>query len=262
EALIRARPPRVREQDALPRHELAAVIVAHGPGDEQQLAPLDGALEERLARPGALHEPALIPHDRAEHPQAAARGDHPGAHHTPHAAHLLAHARLRQGRHPRGVEVAVRGVVQQIAHRPDAEPRESLGPLGPDALQVLDRRPERQIHDPSPFPLPRLVTGPCRPLRKPLPPPPRPLGRERPARRRAPPHAPPPHPSPRAPPSPPSTTRRASRSAPRRSPARTSPLSRLLHPAASRRAPPRARGRPARSPRPGTPTGTSLSPTA
>src|SRR5207245_302328 len=152
EALIRARPPRVREQDALPRHELAAVIVAHGPGDEQQLAPLDGALEERLARPGALHEPALIPHDRAEHPQAAARGDHPGAHHTPHAAHLLAHPRLRQRRHPRGVEVAVRGVVQQIAHRPNAEPRERLGPLGPDALQVLDRRPERQIHHPSPFP--------------------------------------------------------------------------------------------------------------
>src|SRR5207245_1360238 len=187
EALIRARPPRVREQDALPRHELAAVIVAHGPGDEQQLAPLDGALEERLARPGALHEPALIPHDRAEHPQAAARGDHPGAHHTPHAAHLLAHPRLRQRRHPRGVEVAVRGVVQQIAHRPNAEPRERLGPLGPDALQVLDRRPERQIHHPSPFPptvrepfrVPPLFTGLRRPLGKPLPPPPRPLGRQR-----------------------------------------------------------------------------------
>src|SRR2546430_12266394 len=67
------------------------------------------------------------------------------------AGHLLAHARLRQRRDPRGVEVAVRGVVQQIAHRPNAEPRERLGPLGPDALQVLDRRPERQIHHPSPF---------------------------------------------------------------------------------------------------------------
>src|SRR2546425_10148009 len=44
EALIRTLLPRVREQDELPRPELAAGIVAHGPGDAQQLAPLDGAL--------------------------------------------------------------------------------------------------------------------------------------------------------------------------------------------------------------------------
>src|SRR3989441_790108 len=152
EALVRAFFPRVREQDELPRHELAPVVVADGPGDEQQLAPLDGALEEGLARPGALDEPALVPQDRAEYAQPAARGDHPGADDTPHAGHLLAHARLRERRDPRGIEIAVRGVVQEIAHRPNAEPRERLGPLGPDALQVLDRRPERQIHHPSPFP--------------------------------------------------------------------------------------------------------------
>src|SRR5438445_238339 len=187
EALVRAFFPRVREQDELPRHELAPVVVADGPGDEQQLAPLDGALEEGLARPGALDEPALVPQDRAEYAQPAARGDHPGADDTPHAGHLLAHARLRERRDPRGIEIAVRGVVQEIAHRPNAEPRERLGPLGPDALQVLDRRPERQIHHPSPFPptaresfrVPPLFTGLRRPLGKPLPPPPRPLGRER-----------------------------------------------------------------------------------
>src|SRR2546426_1056024 len=179
EALVRAFFPRVREQDELPRHELAPVVVADGPGDEQQLAPLDGALEEGLARPGALDEPALVPQDRAEYAQPAARGDHPGADDTPHAGHLLAHARLRERRDPRGIEIAVRGVVQEIAHRPNAEPRERLGPLGPDALQVLDRRPERQIHHPSPFPLFPLFTGLRRPLGKPLPPPPRPLDRER-----------------------------------------------------------------------------------
>src|SRR3989441_11962069 len=85
EALVRAFFPRVREQDELPRHELAPVVVADWPGDEQQLAPLDGALEEGLARPGALDEPALAPQDRAEYAQPPARRDHPGAHDTPHA---------------------------------------------------------------------------------------------------------------------------------------------------------------------------------
>src|SRR5207245_885117 len=115
---------------------------------------LDGALEEGLARPGALDEPALVPQDRAEYPQPAARRDHPGADDTPHAADLLTHTRLRERRDPRGVEVAVRGVVQQIAHRPDAEPLQRQGALRAHALQVLDRRPERQIHALPSSPLP------------------------------------------------------------------------------------------------------------
>src|SRR5436853_3132311 len=98
EALVRAFLPRVGEHNELPRHDLAPVVVAHGPGDEQQLAPLDRALEEGLTRPGGLDQPALVPQDRAEYPQAAARGDHPGADDTPHAADLLTHARLRERR--------------------------------------------------------------------------------------------------------------------------------------------------------------------
>src|SRR2546430_10433265 len=65
------------------------------------------------------------------------------------AGHLLAHARLRQRRDPRGVEVAVRGVVQQIAHRPNAEPRERLGPLGPDALQVRSEEHTSELQSQS-----------------------------------------------------------------------------------------------------------------
>src|SRR5438874_6957920 len=54
EAALGARLPFVRENHELARHELAAVIVAHRPGDEQQLAFPDLALEERLTRPGTL----------------------------------------------------------------------------------------------------------------------------------------------------------------------------------------------------------------
>src|SRR5439155_1020260 len=79
----------VREDHELPRHELAAVVIAHRPGGEQQLSLLDLALEERLAGPGTLEQAARIPQHRAEHPQALARRQHARAHDAAHARHLL-----------------------------------------------------------------------------------------------------------------------------------------------------------------------------
>src|SRR5437764_1001169 len=78
--------PFVRENHELARHELAAVIVAHRPGDEQQLALLDLALEERLTGPGALERApaaaAFIPEHRPEYPQTLARRQHARAQHA------------------------------------------------------------------------------------------------------------------------------------------------------------------------------------
>src|SRR5260370_7863636 len=69
----------VGEDHKLARHELAAVIVAHRTGDEQQLALADLALEEWLAGPGALERAALVAEHRAEHPQPFAGRHDPRA---------------------------------------------------------------------------------------------------------------------------------------------------------------------------------------
>src|SRR2546430_8104840 len=67
EAALGTRLTFVRENHELARHELAAVIVAHGAGDEQQLAFLDLALEERLTRPGTLERAtAAVVAERSE----------------------------------------------------------------------------------------------------------------------------------------------------------------------------------------------------
>ena len=74
ETALGARVPFVGENHELARHELAAVIVAHRPGDEQQLTLLDLTLEERLTGPGALKgapapaTAAFIPEHRPEYP--------------------------------------------------------------------------------------------------------------------------------------------------------------------------------------------------
>src|SRR5437867_6807372 len=82
EAALGTRLTFVRENHELARHELAAVIVAHGACDEQQLAFLDLALEERLTRPGTLERAtaAVVAEDRPEYPESLAGGEHPRAH--------------------------------------------------------------------------------------------------------------------------------------------------------------------------------------
>src|SRR5437870_8106262 len=93
--VVRVALARVREDHELTRHELAAVVVAHRPGDEQQLILLYLALEEGLARPGALEGTALVAEHRVEHAQAPARRQDPRAHHAPDAGDLLPDVRLR-----------------------------------------------------------------------------------------------------------------------------------------------------------------------
>src|SRR5439155_1054946 len=121
---------------------------AHRPGDEQQLAFLDLALEERLTGPRALERAAaaVVTEHRPEDPQPLARGDDSRAHHPADARHLVAHLHLAQRRDRGGVEIAVGRVVQQVADAPDTEAREGLRALGPHALQVLHGCPELEGH--------------------------------------------------------------------------------------------------------------------
>src|SRR5207302_644847 len=179
EAALGTRLTFVRENHELARHELAAVIVAHGAGDEQQLAFLDLALEERLTRPGTLERAtaAVVAEDRPEYPESLAGGEHPRAHDAADARRLLAHLRLVQGRDRRGVEIPMGGVVQQVPDAPDTESCERLRTLRPHALQVLHRCSELEGHppmslranrsaantsrSPRPSPVPRKRIGTC-----------------------------------------------------------------------------------------------------
>src|SRR5947199_316567 len=179
EAALGTRLTLVRENHELARHELAAVIVAHGAGDEQQLAFLDLALQERLTRPGTLERAtaAVVAEDRPEYPESLAGGEHPRAHDAADARRLLAHLHLVQGRERRGVEIPMGGVVQQVPDAPDTEPCERLRTLRPHALQVLHRCSELEGHppmslranrsaantsrSPRPSPVPRKRIGTC-----------------------------------------------------------------------------------------------------
>ena len=99
------------------------MVITHRTGDEQQLPLLDLTLEEGLARPGALEQAALVPEHRPEHTQPAARRQHAGRDHLSDATDLLPNARARQRRDRGRVEVAMRRVIQEVAHCADAEPR-------------------------------------------------------------------------------------------------------------------------------------------
>src|SRR5256885_2273782 len=152
EPALRPRFALVREHHELPGDELAPVVVAHRTGHQQHLPLLDLTLQKRLARPRALEQAALVAQDGPEDAQPAPRRQHAGGDHLPDAAHLLAHPRSSQRRDGGRVEIAVRSVIQQIADRADPEPRQRLGALRPDALQIFHRRRQRQRHFPSPLP--------------------------------------------------------------------------------------------------------------
>ena len=137
---------RIREHDELAGHQLAAVVVAHGARHEEQLAGFDLALEERLARPGALQHAARVPQHRAEHAQPAPRGQDAGADHPPHARRVLSHLGTRQWGERGGVQVAVRRVIQQVAGAPDAQARQGLRAPRAHALQVLHGRRQSERH--------------------------------------------------------------------------------------------------------------------
>src|SRR5437762_14153437 len=96
EAALGTRLPFVRENHELARHELAAVIVAHGACDEQQLAFLDLALEERLTRPGTLERAtaAVVAEVGPGYPDSLARGGLPRAHDASDSRPLTPHLHL------------------------------------------------------------------------------------------------------------------------------------------------------------------------
>jgi len=131
--------PFVSENHKLARHQLAAVVVAHRPRYEQQLALFDLALEKRLTGPGTLERTtaALVTQHRPEYPQALAGGEHSGADDAADAGHFLAHLHLGHRRDRRGVEIPVGCMVQQVAHAPDTEPGERLGALRPHAFRYF-----------------------------------------------------------------------------------------------------------------------------
>jgi len=94
----------------------------------------------RNGRP-ALDHPRLVAQDALEDAEAPARGDHPRRHDPSHDGHVRTRgrrARLGDRRHGGGVEVAERDVVEEVAHRGDAETAEQLGAVLADALEELD----------------------------------------------------------------------------------------------------------------------------
>src|SRR5437762_13884551 len=105
EAALGTRLTFVRENHELARHELAAVIVAHRPGDEQQLTFPDLALEERLTRPRTLERAtaAVLAEGRPEYPESLAGGERPRPHDAAAARRPLAPLHLAPARARRGV---------------------------------------------------------------------------------------------------------------------------------------------------------------
>src|SRR5690606_1779990 len=70
-----ARGPGAFQDHVLAGLELAPVEEAAGPGDEEEVAAADRAIEEGLAGPGALDHPGLVAEDGLEDAEAGAGGD-------------------------------------------------------------------------------------------------------------------------------------------------------------------------------------------
>ncbi len=127
----------------LARLQLAAVEEAHRAAQEQHVALLDRAVEERLPGPRHLDHPARVLHDRLEDAQPLPRRNDALRDDAPDDGRVDASLELRDPRDRARVLVAVRHVVQQVARGVHAEPRERDGARRSDALEVRDRRVER-----------------------------------------------------------------------------------------------------------------------
>jgi hypothetical protein len=88
------------------------MVVLHGTGDEEELPLLDHPVEERLARPGALDDARGILEHRAKDPEPPSRRHHGLGDDVAHDGHLFPHVGFGDGRNARGVQVAVRDVIQ------------------------------------------------------------------------------------------------------------------------------------------------------
>jgi hypothetical protein len=85
---------RVRQNDVFPRRQLAPMIEAHRPRDEQRLAYCYAAVKERLPGPNTFQQSAIVPQHRMENPQTAPSRKHAFGHHSPDTGDFLAQLRF------------------------------------------------------------------------------------------------------------------------------------------------------------------------
>ena len=152
-AVCRVLRPQVHE---LARRQHATVEEAHRAGEQQHVALLDGAVEEGLARPRCLDEPARVLHHGLKHAKTLSRGNHALRDHGADDRGVVTDTQFRDGGHRARVLVPVRDVQEEVARRENTEPPERVGARGPDAGEVRDRGVER-----SPRAAGRALGGHC-----------------------------------------------------------------------------------------------------
>src|SRR2546423_11676676 len=86
----------IRENDIFPGSHLTAMIEADRARDEECLPHRYAAIQERLPRPDAFQESAVIPTYRVEEPETPSGGQHSLGHHLTHTGHLLAQSSVGQ----------------------------------------------------------------------------------------------------------------------------------------------------------------------
>jgi hypothetical protein len=129
--------PLARQDLVLAGLELTPVEEADGTGEEEEVSAAQEAVEEGLARPGALDEPAPVAHDRLEDAQPLPRGEHPLGDDAPHDGRL--HPRLQRPDllDGRRVLVAARDVIEHVARGEQPELREQVRALRAHPFQEL-----------------------------------------------------------------------------------------------------------------------------
>ena len=102
---------------------------------------MDGAVEERLARPDALEQARVVAQHRVEDPETLrASGARRLATTRPTRGDLVADTRAcASGVSGRGVEIAMGEVPEEVVRGADAEAGERVGPLLAHTLEELDR---------------------------------------------------------------------------------------------------------------------------
>src|SRR5690606_12418180 len=124
--------------------ELLPVEEANGTGQQQEVALLDDPIEEGLPRPSTLDvRPGVVLHHGVEDPQAAPRGKHALGSDAPDDRRIHSGLKRADPRQRRGVLVAARRMVEEVAGSPEAESLEQLRAPGTDSLHVLDVPVER-----------------------------------------------------------------------------------------------------------------------
>ncbi len=131
------------EVHELPRRQLTAVVEAHRARREQQVALVDAAVQKGLPRPRRFDHAAVVLQHRLEDAQPLARGEHALGDHAADHRGVGPRAERRDGRDRARVLVAVRDQPQQVARRLHVQLLECAGAPRAHALEVRDRRVQR-----------------------------------------------------------------------------------------------------------------------